>query len=166
MSPEECRQPRDGNSATVTTMPKYTFACPDCELLFDRTLKLASHSEHPCPLCKRLAPRQWSEQNFAASFAVPANKPTGNTGVHDLDNPTADKAVGRSAFSRWESYEGRKEVKEKARQEGGTHALIRHDDGQHTDYEPMTALGLDAHRKLAREAYSKAKKSSILPSLG
>lgn len=145
-------------------MPRYSFLCDTCSLSFQRTLALGDHKEHPCPSCKEPATRDWQEDGFSSSFALPTQTQLGNTGVHSQDHPTADQVVGRSAYSKWDSYRDRNDVKNQAREKGKTHALIRHDAKQHTDYEPMSPKGLDAHRKLAKEAYGKAKPSSILPS--
>lgn len=47
----------------------------------------------------------------------------GNSGSHDLDYPTLDKAVGRSSEKKWGIYNKRKEMRDKVRKETGSPAL-------------------------------------------
>lgn len=129
-------------------MPKYEFECPICNIRFERTLKLGDHPTYECPECHDSAPLVLSE--FGFSFSEGSS--VANSGVHDHDYPTADKAVGRSSKKRWEHLEKRNEVKEKARKQGKTPALIRHTGEGFIDYEPMSAQGRDARRKLVKEA--------------
>ena len=128
-------------------MPKYEFECQHCNVRFERTLKMGDHPTHPCPKCSEAAPRLLSD--FGFGFAP--GKTPGNSGVHDQDYPTADKAVGRSADSRWKEVAARDKVKEQARKEGGTPALIRKDGEAHIDYEPMSEQGLQAHREIVKQ---------------
>lgn len=129
-------------------MPQYTFECQTCEVRFERTLKMDNHLSHECPSCKEPAPRVLD--NFAFQFGKAEGAAPGNTGVHDQDYPTADKAVGRSAEARWAHINDRDKVKAEARKQGGTHALIRHTGDKFIDYEPMNAAGIDARRELAK----------------
>lgn len=128
-------------------MPQYTFECLTCELRFTRTLKMENYSTFECPSCADLAPRVI--EGFSFQFEKGGGSP-GNSGVHDHDYPTADKAVGRSAADRWALIHERDKVKAEARRIGGTHALIRHTAPDHIDYEPMNPAGIDAHRELAK----------------
>lgn len=113
------------------------------------------NSAYTCPQCGAKAPLVVS--NFGFAFA-PSAGPTANSGVHDQDYPTADKAVGRSAESRWQMIREREAVKKEAREKGGTHALIRHQGDDYIDYEPMSGVGRDARRKLTRAAFAASKK--------
>jgi putative FmdB family regulatory protein len=131
-------------------MPSFEFECLYCNLRFERTLKMADHPTHPCPKCECDAPRVWN--GFAFGFGGAPGETPGNTGVHDKDYPTADKAVGRSAEARWGEFTERAKVKEQARAQGGTHALMRRNGADYVEYEPLSDTGLEAHRKLAHEA--------------
>lgn len=127
-----------------------------CELRFERNLKSgADNTTYACPECKDPAPLVMSD--FGFSFAQ-GTSPTANSGVHDLDYPTADKLVGRSADARWAHIREREAIKRKAREQGQTHALIRHTGKDFIDYEPMSEQGRVARRTLAKEAMSKLKK--------
>lgn len=127
-------------------MPKYSFECSTCSLRFERVLKMGDNPTHDCPECKEEVPRLW--EGFAFGFETNPNAPTGNTGVHQQDYPTADQAVGRSAADRWAQYESRKKVKDEARKQGKTNALIRHEGESYVEYEPMTDVGLTAQKKI------------------
>ena len=135
-------------------MPWYAFECPDCSVRFERNLRLASHESYPCPNCAVAAPLVPSEFGFA--FEEGGGAPA-NSGVHDLDYPSADRAVGRSAGKRWAHIEAREKVKRQAREQGGTHALIRHTGTDYIDYEPMSDAGRSARKKLAGEALQKLR---------
>lgn len=139
-------------------MPKYVFECQNegCNCRFDRVLKLGDHPTHTCPSCGDDAPRCLEGEGFAFGFQVKESQ-TGNSGVHKEDYPTADQAVGRSATSRWESYEGRKKVKEEARTKGETHALIRHQGEGFIDYEPMSDNGFADRKARAKRVMTALK---------
>jgi putative FmdB family regulatory protein len=137
-------------------MPKYSFECAECTLKFERNLKVGSHVSHECPSCKEEAPLVVS--GFGFSFA-PGTGSAANSGVHDHDYPTADKAVGRSSDERWKHVRAREAVKKSAREQGGTHALIRHTGKDYIDYEPMSDLGREARRSLAKEALKRVKQT-------
>jgi len=130
-------------------MPKYVFECPVCNLRFERSLKVGDHPTHECPECQDQAPLVMS--GFGFSFAE-GGASAANSGVHDQDYPTADKAVGRSAKRRWDYIKERDKVKEEARKQGETRALIRHTGEGYVDYEPMSDQGKEARKKLEKEA--------------
>jgi putative FmdB family regulatory protein len=130
-------------------VPKYTFECQECSVRFERNLKIAVHSEHECPSCHDPAPLV--VEGFGFSFAEGSGA-AANSGVHSQDYPTADQAVGRSAEKRWAHIRERDLVKQEARKQGGTHALIRRHGPGYVDYEPMSDKGRGARRKLAKEA--------------
>jgi len=134
-------------------MPKYVFECPECVVRFERVLKMDAHSSYECPSCHDPAPRVLDGVALGTfSFAKPDGAAPANTGVHDNDYPTADKAVGRSATDRWAQYDEREKVKNEARKQGQTHALIRSTGKDYVEYEPMSDGGLSAHRKLTKAA--------------
>jgi putative FmdB family regulatory protein len=137
-------------------MPKYAFECQECHVRFERTLKMGEHTTHPCPSCDDEAPRLFTAEGFGFAFDKGAGAPA-NSGVHDLDYPTADKAVGRSADERWSLLDDRRKVKETARAQGNTQALIRHAGPGYIAYEPMTPTGREARRKLAKAALGAQK---------
>lgn len=136
-------------------MPKYEFSCEDCNLRFERNLKVGDHPTHTCPSCAEPAPLMVSD--FGFSFAQGSGD-TANSGVHDHDYPTADKAVGRSAEERWKIINAREKVKKEARKQGETHALIRHTGDGYIDYEPMSDKGREARKKLTKAALSALEK--------
>lgn len=138
-------------------MPKYTFSCEECSLEFERTLKMGEHLTHECPSCKQEAFRAWGEDGLSFSFTGSPTGGTANTGVHADDYPTADKAVGRDADARWEEIGAREAVKNQARAQGNTHALIRHNSRDHIDYEPMTQTGRQARKGLANAVFTKMR---------
>jgi len=135
-------------------MPKYSFECDACSVRFERSLKIGEHPTHDCPSCHEPAPLVVGD--FGFSFEKGSGAPA-NSGVHDHDYPTADKAVGRSSLERWSVMRERDKVKKQAREQGGTHALIRHTGKDYIDYEPMSDAGLSARKNLAKEALTGLK---------
>jgi putative FmdB family regulatory protein len=130
-------------------MPKYSFECPVCNLRFERNLKVGEHPTHDCPECHDPAPLVISDFGFAFSEGKGA---PANSGVHDQDYPTADKAVGRSAERRWNHIKARDKVKEEVRKQGQSPALIRHTGEDFIDYEAMGSRKREARKKLVKEA--------------
>ena len=122
---------------------------------FERTLKLGTHVTHPCPHCEEESPQVI--EGFAFGFAEGST--IANSGVHKLDYPTADQAVGRDADKSWEVITARDVVKTEARKTGGTEALIRYHSRDHIDYEPMSDPGRKAHYKLASKAVAAMKRA-------
>lgn len=144
-------------------VPKYIFEC-QCGTRFDRNLKMGDHKNHPCPLCKKAAPRKWQGQTFGASFAE--GKTPGNTGISTLDYPTADNIIGRSADARWEVIHERNQLKNKVRDAAGTHALMRRHittEGGAIEYEALPKSGLEARKRLTREANRATVTTEALP---
>lgn len=126
-------------------MPKYQFACQVCSTEFERTLRMETHPTHECPTCKEQAPRLFT--GFAHAFAEGNGSP-GNSGVHDFDNPSADKIVGRSAEERWDIFREREKIKKKVRETSGTNALLRVDGPGFVEYDGMTAASKSAREKI------------------
>jgi putative FmdB family regulatory protein len=131
-------------------MPKYSFTCESCRVRFERTLKMGEHKTHPCPTCKAPSPRQF--ENFGFGFEAGKGAEQANTGVHDLDYPSADKIVGRSAESRWSTYRERDKVKKQVREVGGSQALIRTNGQNYVEYEAMGEPRKEARSKLVDQA--------------
>lgn len=137
-------------------MPLYQFECGECSLEFERTLKMADNLLHPCPSCGVDAFRVWDgSMNFG--FTGSQTGATANTGVHKEDYPTADHVVGRDAEARWGEFHERQKVKNAARSQGDTHALIRHNHRDYIDYEPMTQTGRQSRKKLADAVFRTMK---------
>jgi putative FmdB family regulatory protein len=141
-------------------MPKYVFECETCTVRFERFLKMGENTLHACPSCGDDAPQVID--GFSFSFAQGGGAP-GNSGVHDHDYPTADKAVGRSADERWNHYNEREKAKAEARKQGGTHALMRVNGPDYVEYRPMSPQGREARRKLAHEALNKVREAKSRP---
>lgn len=138
-------------------MAKFVFECQDCNLRFERNLKMGTHITHPCPSCGEEAPQ--IIEGFAFGFKEPAGATLANTGVHKHDYPTADIAVGRDAEKKWGEIHEREKVKAEARKMGGTEALIRHNHRDYIDYEPMSDEGRKAHYALAERAVAAIKRA-------
>lgn len=145
-------------------MPTFEYACGDCEIEFEEHLTQSAdvkqYSEaHPCPECKEMAPRiKVSAVSFA--FKAPAGQTAGSgvhgqSGVHDLDYPSVDKAVGRSSGKRWSSFNERKAKRDKIRKEAGTNLVSRQGDS----VVPL-APGAASVRERAMNTFNKVKKSS------
>jgi len=135
-------------------MPKFTFSCIECQVRFERNLKMGEHSTHTCPSCKGQAPRLWDGQGFGFDFATTPGTAQANSGVTKHDYPTADVAVGMSAEARWQEIQDREQVKRKVRQGGKTNGLIRKHapDNTYVEYEAMTPERKEARIRLTEEA--------------
>lgn len=138
-------------------MPSYEFECEPCKVVFTRVLKMGDHQNHPCPGCQQEAPRVWDTGVSFSFGGAPSSSGKANTGVHSNDYPTADRVVGVDAEARWSEYHDRERVKTQARTQGSTHALIRHTDKNHIDYEPMTPLGQKARKNMAHSMFATIK---------
>ncbi len=145
-------------------MPKYTFECQndDCNVRFDRNLKMGDHLSHECPGCHDPAPRI-IDTPFGFGFAETPGAAVGNTGVHKDDYPTADHLIGKDSFKRWGEYSERDKVKQVARDIGGTHALTRTTaaDGSYIDYTPLTPAGRVSRRQAARNAVAALREGPL-----
>ena len=120
-------------------MPTFEYSCQACEILFEELLIQSDEIEkyrewHPCPQCGERSQREAvSMINFA--FKAPAGQTQGSgvhgqSGVHDLDYPKIDKAVGRSAAVKWQQYNQRKADRDKVRKEAGTNAIAMTPEGK------------------------------------
>jgi hypothetical protein len=92
----------------------------------------------------------WEDTSLSFGFADSPNNAPANSGVHKEDYPTADHLIGKDAEKRWGTLHERERVKAAARQQGGSHALIRTTGDEFIDYEPMSNAGRNARRKLAK----------------
>jgi len=142
-------------------MPNYIYKCNACEVEFEELLinldDIKKYSEHhPCPECRRRSKRV-KVNPVSFSFKAPGGQTQGSgvhgqSGVHDLDYPNVDKAVGRSSSKKWEYYNERKSVRDKARRELGTNAVRQVDN-------VITALGSETgkFREQGLKTLQKAK---------
>lgn len=144
-------------------MPKYTFVCDACVIEFDRNLKMDQHLTHPCPSCTGAAPRLWEAAGISFNFADSPNGSPANSGVHKEDYPTADHLIGKDADKRWGMINEREKVKNAARVQGDTHALIRTGTADYLDYEPMSDTGLNARRRLAKATLDAIRQQKARP---
>jgi putative FmdB family regulatory protein len=115
-------------------MPTFEYKCDPCEAEFEELLtqtdEVKKYSQwHPCPTCGGRARRlAISITNFQFAGGVRGESGVhGNSGSHDLDYPTLDKAVGRSSEKKWERINAERVDREKTRRESGTNALSKVD---------------------------------------
>ncbi|OPZ39527.1 MAG: Zinc ribbon domain protein [Synergistetes bacterium ADurb.BinA166] len=151
-------------------MPIYEYKCPPCQSEFEELLTLSDDVKkyadwHPCPSCGGRAERlRMSVTNFQFAGGVRGETGVhGQSGSHDLDYPTLDKAVGRSSDKKWTRINQEKETRSKIRKEAGTNALSKI-DGKIVPTSPdvlklRTAAAVDA-RKIREAATGRLKKPS------
>ena len=131
-------------------MPSYEYRCEPCgvvfeELLLKREEVKAYSKEHPCPQCSEPAGRVLSRTNFqfkGTSEGDPTRR--GNSGSHDLDYPSGDKAVGRSANRKWKEYDEKFAARAAIRRELGTNAVSVAPDGTVTATDKSTLKAREA----------------------
>lgn len=104
-------------------MPIFEYFCSKCDVeleeLLTQTDEIKEYSDSfPCPICHERAPKIPSATNFNFKGGTP-----GNSGVHDLDFPILDKAVGRSAEQKWAKYRERKAARDEVRKQLGTNSI-------------------------------------------
>ena len=114
---------------------------------------MGEHLQHECPRCQSDADRVWAGLG-GHSFAAAGGGATANSGVHEQDYPTADKAVGRSADELWELNHERAKVKKAARESVGKPALIRTDGEGYSDYSHLPDPQLQVRRTVADKAFA------------
>lgn len=112
------------------------YQCEKCQIVFEELLfsseDIKKYSQkHPCKKCGKMAPRIPSVTNFKFEGKAESD-PTHrqSSGVHDLDYPSLDKAVGRSANRKWKKYNAEQEARDKLRQEYKTVALTNDPSGK------------------------------------
>lgn len=132
-------------------MPTFEYYCKSCKIIFEELLLLPEDAKkyinsHPCKKCRKNADRISSAVNF--NFKAPPG-PTqgtgvhGQSGVHDLDYPVLDKAIGRSSEKKWGIYQQRKQLRDKIRREAGTNAIAQIGN----KITPMTKQHLEVREK-------------------
>ena len=136
-------------------MPSFEYECKNCEYIFEELLiqsdEIQKYSKScPCPSCGKDSLRVVSAANFTFKVSTP-----GNSGVHDVDYPTLDKAVGRSAAKKWQKYNDRKTQRDKFRKEHGVVAITEHND----KIIPTSPQKLELRQK-ALKKFSEIQKSN------
>jgi putative FmdB family regulatory protein len=136
-------------------MPTYEYLCEACNFEFEELLlskqDIKDHQKkHPCPECGEMAPRVPSASNFTFK-----SNTYGNSGSHDLDYPTLDKAIGRSANRKWKKINKEQEARNKVRLETRSNALA----GTGSDVRPLTKEQLSIREK-ALKTYKDVKKQA------
>jgi predicted nucleic acid-binding Zn ribbon protein len=132
-------------------LPTFEYCCNACEIVFEETFidpdeaKQYQHA-HPCCKCDAIARRIASTTNFQFKGTP------GQSGAHDLDYPTLDKAVGRSSNQKWQEFNEEKEKRDKVRQESGQHAITQ--VGDQISPTPADKLKVREH---AIRAFNEAK---------
>jgi putative FmdB family regulatory protein len=145
-------------------VPTFEYSCDSCEILFEELFVQSDEIEkfkewHPCPKCQGRATREHiSLTNF--SFKAPAGQTQGSgvhgqSGIHDLDYPKLDKAIGRSAAVKWNEYHGRKAKRDKVRKDTGTNSISTTPDGKVLPADKSTQILRDK----AMGTFTKVKKS-------
>ena len=90
------------------------------------------------------------------NFQFKSTRPPGQTGSFDQDNPSLDKAVGRSADKKWTKINQDRDIKAKIRRESGTNSLTKISEG---NYQPVSNKAMKV-RNLALNQLKKVKQSS------
>lgn len=132
--PHNTHYPQCGRFTRRLIIPTFEYRCEICQVEFEELLiqteEVKAYSQwHPCPSCGGRADRLGiSITNFVFAGGVRGESGVnGNSGVHDLDYPTLDKAVGRSSEKKWIRINAERVEREKIRRETGTNALARVD---------------------------------------
>ncbi len=140
-------------------MPSYEYECVPCEATFEELhlsrAEAEKHSkEYPCPGCGKPAHRIPSASNFAFGGKAGSDPTSGrsSSGSHDLDYPTLDKAVGRSANRRWKAYEPRKEARDAVRKETKSVAISDTRDGGFVPTDAATLKAREAGLAMFKKA--------------
>lgn len=157
-------------------MPTFEYECAICGIIFEELLisgdEVREYSKHhPCPNDKaHVCPRVMSVTNFnfkGMAYGDPRNRnpqtTKGSTGVHDLDYPTLDKAIGRSATRKWKDFTERKKARDAARKEFGTSAISVAPDGTMRPlpkgHEEVRANAFRVAKDIHKEAVERKKGS-------
>ncbi len=114
--------------------------------------------EHPCPACHAPCKRIPSASNFAFKGPAGSDPSSGrsSSGSHDLDYPSLDKAIGRSANRRWKDYGLKKEARDQVRRQAGSVAIMETKDGPRPADE-ATVKGREAGLKMFKAAKKAAE---------
>lgn len=139
-------------------MPNYLYYCNTCEVEFEELLiqsdeiKQYRDGGFPCPVCHSSSERI---KVNTISFNFKGGTP-GNSGSHDVDYPSLDKCIGRSADKKWQNINQRKEARDKIRKEAGTNAISQTPDGKDVPADPNVLKT----REKAIKLYKKALKNT------
>lgn len=132
-------------------MPIFGYNCLACSVEFEELLVMSEdvkqyRDQHPCPSCGEMAPRIGVSQfSFAFKGAVKGTSGIhGNSGVHDWDYPTLDKAVARSSEAKWSANRERQAMINKVRKENNTHAVSMDNNG---NLRPTDSSVLEVRQK-------------------
>jgi putative FmdB family regulatory protein len=142
-------------------MPVYEYYCDDCHVEFEELLNSTEKVEyfewHPCPQCHERAERiKVAKISFQFSGGPEAGSGVhGNSGSHDLDYPSMDKAIGRSADRKWSVYNDQKATRDKERRRLGTNS-VSENNGKVSSVDPSVANT----REKGWNLFNKAKKTS------
>lgn len=136
-------------------MPSYEYFCKACNYEFEELLINSQdikdyQKKHPCPECGKMSSRIPSATNFTFK-----SDKYGNSGSHDLDYPTLDKAIGRSSNRKWKQIHKEQAARDKIRKETGSNALTQIGDS----IKPATKKQLEIREK-ALKTYKEVKKLS------
>ena len=137
-------------------MPNYLYYCNDCEVEFEELLlhlsDVKEYSDYyPCSVCHGRAERV-RVNSFAFNFK---GGTPGNSGSHDVDYPSLDKAVGRSADKKWQNINQKKEARDKIRKEAGTNSISQTPDGRDVPANSNTLQTREKALKLYKKAINK-----------
>jgi putative FmdB family regulatory protein len=139
-------------------MPIFKYTCKNCNLSFDKLLpKIGGEPQTECINCGKMADKQVSVSNFEFSGK------TGNSGVHDLDYPGIDKAVGRSAEKRWTAMKDRQKVAVSAIDEYKTNKLAKVPvaEDEHT-YIGLNKNGVESREKSFKTYHNALKSGTVI----
>ena len=130
-------------------MPVFRYECKKCGVTFNKLVASATNSQATgCTACGAIA----NKIVTASNFAFHSDRPQGETGVHDIDYPVIDKAVGRSAETRWTDFKDRRDFEDGARKQYGTEYLGKFPVGPHEDqYYKVNDTRLNERREVIRE---------------
>jgi putative FmdB family regulatory protein len=146
-------------------VPIFEYRCEPCQAEFEEVLTSQDDireykDAHPCPGCGKMAPRAGiSVTNFNFAGGVRGESGVhGQSGSHDLDYPTLDKAIGRSSAKRWERINREQAARDKVRKETGATSLSKVVSRSSTTFEPSSTESLKTREMgLARYLVEKRK---------
>ncbi len=110
-------------------MPIYEYECKQCSIRHEELVAQseinARNMNHTCPSCGGVSDRFYP---VTINHTFKGGQ-QGNSGSHDVDYPTLDKAVGRSSEKKWTNIVNRQEKINKVRRESGQQAVSIKPDG-------------------------------------
>jgi putative FmdB family regulatory protein len=130
-------------------MPVYKYLCKSCGLEFDKLVSVSdAKKESDCISCSGKA----NKMITSANFNFKSKQEQGSTGIHDIDYPNVDKAVGRSAETKWIDFRDRREVADQARDAYNAKYLGKIAVDSHTDeYYKVSDSKVKYRREVANE---------------